>query len=355
MSAATLGLLERRVTVSLPDLFKGFLVGDPVVNSHYESVRPESEIWLQSAMCLSQKQHERVSYCDFSYFCAVLVPHASRERLRIVSDWGNWIFLFDDMFDEGELTNDPITGRRIINNLLSIMLPNVDRSSEELVVTAHDSIYKRFGEGSAPRVLERYVRAMSSYCDGALQHVEDYVADRIPAISEMLETRRVSIGVFPMYPLIEFAYNLNIPEEVFLHPTVQTLENLGAEFVMLMNDILSYQKEENENCPFNVVAACRMTGSSAQKAFDDVANLVDVRFKLWDKAVKAMPSWGDDIDAQVQQYIQGIQNIVQANLSWSFRTGRYFGPKAEKIRQSRELEVLIQPSYLPPQSISVQG
>lgn len=74
---------------------------------------------------------------------------------------------------------------------------------------------------------------MTDYCEGALQHVEDHVADRIPDIAEMLETRRKSIGVFPMYPLIEFAYDLAIPDEVFSHPTIQALENLGAEFVML--------------------------------------------------------------------------------------------------------------------------
>lgn len=82
-------------------------------------------------------------------------------------------------------------------------------------------------------VVNRYIKAMKSYCAGALQHVEDHVADRIPTIQEMLDTRRMSIGAFPMYPLIEFAYDLNIPDEVFAHPTISTLENLGAEFVML--------------------------------------------------------------------------------------------------------------------------
>lgn len=56
------------------------------------------------------------------------------------------------MFDEGELTNDPDTSQRIVNNLLSIMLPGVVRSSEELVVNAHDNIFLRFA------VVSRVVR-----------------------------------------------------------------------------------------------------------------------------------------------------------------------------------------------------
>ncbi|KAH8164929.1 hypothetical protein CIB48_g3318 [Xylaria polymorpha] len=326
---------DRRVTISLPDLFQGFLVGDPLVNSHYDIVRVESEKWLQADMSLSPGKYKRVRYCDFSYFCAVLVPHASQEKLKIVCDWGNWVFLFDDsmlpgpihqylgfghglipiftsVFDEGELTNDPQASRSIINNLLSTLLPEVVRSSAEPVVTAHDSIYERFKNGSKSRTVQRYITAMTDYCEGALQHVEDHVADRIPDIAEMLETRRKSIGVFPMYPLIEFAYDLAIPDEVFSHPTIQALENLGAE----MNDILSYQKEEGENCPFNMVAVCRMNGSSAQEAFDELASLIDERFAQWETAMNMLPVWGGDIDSQVQLYIQGIQNIVQANLSW---------------------------------------
>lgn len=65
-----------------------------------------------------------------------------------------------------------------------------------------------------------------------------------------------------------------------------------------------------------MVAVCRMNGASAQSAFDEIAAMVDARFTIWDEAVKALPSWGKEIDDQVHQYIQGVQNIVQANLSW---------------------------------------
>ncbi|KAK7975751.1 hypothetical protein PG989_014214 [Apiospora arundinis] len=290
-----------RVTVSLPDMFKSFLVGDPVVNPHYELVRDESEKWLQSAMLLSPIESKRVNYCNFSYFVAVLIAQAPKEKLKIACDWGNWVFMFDDMFDEGHLRNDVDASQNIIRNLLSIMLPELDRLSEEPVVTAHDSIYIRLAAGSSPRIIKRYVDAMKAYCAGALQHVEDYAADRMPTVPEMLETRRMSIGVFPMYLLVEFAYDLNLPDEVFLHPYYP---DVGEP------------RSRMEECPFNTVAVCRMSGASAQHAFDEIASLIDARFDLWDETVKTLPHWGEKVDSQVRQYIQGIQNIVQANLSW---------------------------------------
>lgn len=73
---------------------------------------------------------------------------------------------------------------------------------------------------------------------------------------------------------------------------------------------------QNINCPFNMVAVCRMNGFSAQEAFDEIASMVDERYIAWYENVNAIPSWGEEIDSDVRQYIQGIRNIVQANLSW---------------------------------------
>lgn len=46
MSSPTTGI-NHRVTVSLPDLFKSFLVVKPELDSNYGSVKDESEKWLQ--------------------------------------------------------------------------------------------------------------------------------------------------------------------------------------------------------------------------------------------------------------------------------------------------------------------
>jgi hypothetical protein len=32
----------------------------------------------------------------------------------------------------------------------------------------------------------------------------------------------------------------------------------------------------------------------------------------------ALPQWGEKIDRQVQTYIQGVQNVVRANLNWRY-------------------------------------
>lgn len=75
---------------------------------------------------------------------------------------------------------------------------------------------------------------------------------------------------------------------------------------------------QNDDCPFSMVAACRMTGQSPQEAFNTVGNLLEERYQYWQKAIEQLPSWGAEIDANVARYIQGIQNVVQANITWRY-------------------------------------
>jgi hypothetical protein len=65
-----------------------------------------------------------------------------------------------------------------------------------------------------------------------------------------------------------------------------------------------------------MTAACRLAGYSAQEAFDILGSLLEQRYIQWDQAIHHLPSWGADIDGEVRRYIDGIQNVVQANISW---------------------------------------
>lgn len=68
-----------------------------------------------------------------------------------------------------------------------------------------------------------------------------------------------------------------------------------------------------------MVAACRMTGQSPQEAFDTVGDLLEQRYQEWEDVIAQLPSWGPKIDIDVARYIQGIQNVVQANITWRYQ------------------------------------
>lgn len=68
----------------------------------------------------------------------------------------------------------------------------------------------------------------------------------------------------------------------------------------------------------NLVAIYRISGMPAQQAFHRVNKLLRDCYRDWYLALADLPQWGEKIDAQVQHYIQGVQNVVLANLNWRF-------------------------------------
>ena len=74
---------------------------------------------------------------------------------------------------------------------------------------------------------------MQHYTLGVAHHVGHFTANYIPSLKEMLSTRQLSVGVAPLYHLVEYAHEIVLPDEVFEHPVIQALERLGADFVIL--------------------------------------------------------------------------------------------------------------------------
>jgi hypothetical protein len=107
--------------VVIPDLFTSFLATPPMVNPNYCSARKESEQGLASSWRCDRKARKRIHGIDASYFCAILAPKADHDRFRLICDWTNWVFPFDDLFDDGDLREDPEQAALVIERLLEVM------------------------------------------------------------------------------------------------------------------------------------------------------------------------------------------------------------------------------------------
>ncbi|KAI1175288.1 isoprenoid synthase domain-containing protein [Nemania sp. FL0916] len=342
------------VTVRIPNMFVSFLADPPRVNPNYGRVKAESEAWISDFCSFDKKMSKIISKCDFSYFIAIAAPEAAPEEYRTLCDWGNWVFPYDDMFDNGDLRDKPQAAAMVLDSLMCPMnKPQIWQQTTEAareerlpIIKVHDTVWERVQKGSPEGVQKRFAKAMADYCAGALMQVEDLSAHNAVSPEEMLKRRQLSAGVSPLFPLVEYAHRLRIPDHVFEHPAIQEVEQLGIDFVVITNDILSYAKEEGESVPHNLVAVARMRGLGAQEAFDYIGNMLDSRYERWKKATNAVPDWGEDVNGHVAKYIRGIADVVRANLNWSFKSERYLGPNGATVRQTGYLQVMRYPDFL---------
>lgn len=158
------------------------------------------------------------------------------------------------------------------------------------------------------------------------------------SLEEQLLNRRDTIGVEPLFPLIEHALKLNLPDDVLAHNSLRECERLVIDLIIIANDIVSYRKEESERYGHNLVAAARRQGLGAQAAFDAVGAMLEARYQDW--AVAEIRGWGGQIDEDVKKYIAAVKNIVVANVNWSFETTRYFGKMTKTVKETLMVDVL---------------
>ncbi|KAI2634584.1 isoprenoid synthase domain-containing protein [Xylaria nigripes] len=211
---------------------------------------------------------------------------------------------------------------------------------------SHASINGVLTKSSILGVQKRFIKAMELFCAGVSIQVEDASLNKVNTLDEMLATRRLSVGGIIFFAMVEYAYELRIPDYVFEHPVIKELELLSVDITTLTNDIFSYPREEEDPVPPNLVASARLGGLGPQEAFSHIGEMVHSRYRRWEEAVSEVPKWGDEIDRDVAKYIKGILSFSIGNLYWSFESKRYFGDRGPEIRKTRCLSVRRSPAFL---------
>lgn len=80
-------------------------------------------------------------------------------------------------------------------------------------------------------------------------------------------------------------------------------------------------------------------GMTLQEAVDFVGDLCEKTFDRFTEDRARLPSWGPEVDAQVQVYVQGLADWIVGILHWSFDSERYFGKKGLEIKKSRVIDL----------------
>jgi len=54
----------------------------------------------------------------------------------------------------------------------------------------------------------------------------------------------------------------------------------------------------------------------------------------------SLSSWGEDIDSQGRQHVDGLAQWVRGNDDWSFESQRFFGTQGGEIQKTKEVRML---------------
>ncbi|KAI0437867.1 Presilphiperfolan-8-beta-ol synthase [Xylaria telfairii] len=328
-------------SVNIPDMFSSIMSVEPLMNPHYERVKPEADAWAAMIYSLDEDMASRNAKADFAYMNAIWAPHADEEAFRMMVDWHHWVFAFDDQFDEGHLSDDSDLAQQEIDATIAIMSDEHPPVSKEENPIRHvfQTTWKRLQKRAGHEQQERWVKNHKDYFTGLLRQVEIQRTRKKLTIEEYIDFRRQSIGAMPSCSLVEYACGINISQSVLDHPSIVECEKISADLVYLVNDVLSLRKDVEYGVEHNLIILLKKQGLSEQEAINKIEDMLDECYRRWYRALAEMPIWGEGIDREVLKYVDGCRNIALGNLYWSYKSGRYLKDEGPEVRATRVMNL----------------
>jgi len=155
---------------------------------------------------------------------------------------------------------------------------------------------------------------------------------------------------------MEYALDIDLPDEVVEHPTFKKLQDWGCDLVCWPNvspripnpvsgpsidpfrfqDIYSYDVERSKGLEGNNILTVLMqeNGYTLQQAADRAGVLFGNLMKRFMEERKKLPSWGPEIDRDANKYLDGIGCWITGNIHWCLETPRYFGDALDEVNRT---------------------
>ncbi|KAK5711098.1 hypothetical protein LTR17_018555 [Elasticomyces elasticus] len=268
-----------------------------------------------------------------------MAPDASLERLRVITDWGNWIFPFDDLFDSGELRRDKGRASALMERILRPTEDDYDGDHGETDgledfnrwIQFHDMVWQKLQEES-PAHCTHYAQAMHDYAAWTLEQVEHAASGHVISPGDLAKARRGSICVKTLFALAAFGQNIVIPSAVQDHDSIKRLEALSIDIVVIHNDLVSYTKEKNEGVEHNGIINLQKSGMPFQDACNgllrkaqDLTNELFFVFKNENRLTKNEQQHAEFLsrNPEFRDYVELLRLVPQVNLHWSFMCERF--------------------------------
>lgn len=118
------------------------------------------------------------------------------------------------------------------------------------------SYWRRLVLTASPGMQQRFQETMDFFFQAVTLQAQDRANGVVPDLDSYIWQRRDTSGCKPCWALIEYAYNLTLPDEVMEHPIIVSLGEAA-------NDLVTWSNVRDFACfisELNVLNVCMATG-----------------------------------------------------------------------------------------------
>ncbi|KAF8184523.1 terpenoid synthase [Mycena galopus ATCC 62051] len=313
-------------------------------NPSGDAVAQESVNWLDSSSPeLSAKLRKALYDLKGGELTAYCYPTASPSRLRVVSDFMNWIFHLDNISD-GMLTRETESLADCVMN--SVWIPDSYRpttrqgqtqpSEEPNAGRLARDFWMRCISGAGPGTQARFKETLAMFFEAVSIQAQMRDTGYIPDLESYIALRRDTSGCKPSWALIEYGLDIDLPDFVANDPVIMALDQATNDVVSWSNDIFSYAVEQARGDTHNmIVILMKYHGHTLQSAMDYVGEMCRSTIDGFIQNRASLPSWEPEIKTMVDLYVQGLEAWIVGTLHWSFLSERYFGKYGADVKKTR--------------------
>ncbi|MEU4212930.1 hypothetical protein AB0F13_23540 [Streptomyces sp. NPDC026206] len=326
------------------------------VNSHFPALHEENETWARRMGmlgCGASSTREAIWSLPQFHAMAVdrltawTVPGASLADLRLAHRLMLWTLAWDDYFASAFKQPGDLPGARAFTTRLHAFLssvpgavvPDPTNAVEQGLADIQDHLLR-----STPAHMQQELnRALRRYIDAGVQELANNLAGRVPDLIEYALFRRESFAAYTAPCFVELSTGAQIPENIRHTRTVSALLDAFMDHMGLANDIVSYQREVDDERDVNnlVVVLEASLGITVQEAVCAAADLVNARLRYFEHLAQTeLPPLIRQAGlnacerAGLETWLQGALSFLSGLYAW-YTSARRYVPEDEPLPGQR--------------------
>ncbi|EGO03766.1 hypothetical protein SERLA73DRAFT_175395 [Serpula lacrymans var. lacrymans S7.3] len=307
------------------------------ISRHHKEASKESKQWLFIGDNSNEKTRRAFHGLKAGKLTSMCYPDAGYPQLLVCCEFMNYLFHLDNLSDDMDNRGTRTVADVVLNSLYH---PHTYQAKTRISKMTKD-YYRRMIQTASAGAQQRFIETFDQFFQAVHQQSIDRANGVIPDLESYIEQRRDTSGCKPCWALIEYANNLDIPEEVMDHPTIRSLGEAANDLVTWSNDIFSFNVEQSKGDTHNmIVVVMNEQGLDLQSSVDFVGDLCKQSIDRFNDDRDNLPSWGPEIDREVAIYVDGLANWIVGSLHWSFESERYFGKSGLDVKKNRIINLL---------------
>ncbi|EGO21839.1 putative terpene cyclase [Serpula lacrymans var. lacrymans S7.9] len=208
----------------------------------------------------------------------------------------------------------------------------------------------RLNDAVSPFHRPQFIDTNADFAKNVIQEAIDRESaadvDHTRSVDAYMIIRRHTIGVKPCLVLMRSTRHLYIPDHVLKHPILEEIEDAILDTIYIANDIYSYKKEVGDNGALNniitvIVKDPETKHLDAQGSIDHAGKIFQSAVARFHKYRSMLPSFGEEMDRQVQDYVDGLIDWSVGNIEWSMVNHRYNTFDDEQSRRSGVMRMVV--------------